>query len=732
MADAITIKALQDASLDAKSLEEVVNGDDTTTVTTRLNRTYPTLAKAIKEMFERGGLPATPFATKAEMEASELVDGDYAQVTDDTVNNGLYVKTAGAWVKSAYDPTHTSKLYTDSAVLELEKRSSTSYDALAKYGVIQSVGISARNGSEFGSDSYESSDYIPVKRGDKLVYTGIMRTATGIAKYNSSKGFLGMLWDVDVDGAVPSYGLQLTIDDEETAYIRGCNRHSDGMTFKMDILASTASEIIAIKDDITLLKTGGSALIGDADLLTPDKIVPETGISAREGDAYSSGNYEATDFIDVSKLSSFRFFGYSVEASGIAGYDENKLFVEPVYYPTNDGLIPEEGRVFELTNPSIKYIRACNRLPNGRVMKIIVPLSYTAQDIAEMDNKLSNIEDLTPTSSDITVNFVSGTRFTVSSKCPDGSYMTHEWRYVERERQKERAWNFSMSSHNGQNIVAGNFNTIHIMNDIDSTDGVDDSIFVGYTHGCEWMLYAQFFLDGVEFDPATATGELKGKEFKCHIVTDNYKPDRDLSIQEAIDVTGASSSDFVMPAQPEQVRSRRVSTVTIEGNNRIKRHHKLTILKDNVQFKCLYMAMQRTYNNLDNNVLYLNDKDGTRNLYHNQLNKVEPLAPSTVTLSDGVGYGDENCFATRFESSGTSNGYAYNIVTTQANVDSSKQNKNHIQMWTSVASSVKVYFIPVYTSDLSRKYAKYPPDVFNTGDVIESYSESEYNITKLG
>lgn len=108
MADAITIKALQDASLDAKSLEEVVNGNDTKQVTTRLGENYPSVKKAIKTLFENGGLPATPFETKALMTASTLVDGDYAMVTGEYINNGLYQKEAGSWVKSLYDPVSQS------------------------------------------------------------------------------------------------------------------------------------------------------------------------------------------------------------------------------------------------------------------------------------------------------------------------------------------------------------------------------------------------------------------------------------------------------------------------------------------------------------------------------------------------------------------------------------------------------------------------------------------------
>ena len=134
MADAISIQELIDARTDAKTLEEAVNGDAVTTVLSRLGESYPTLAnalsqidgkldsadaqikQAITDLFQNGGLPATPFATKALMESSELVDGDYAMVTEDTVNNGLYAKTAGNWVKSDYDPLQKSKEYTDNKV----------------------------------------------------------------------------------------------------------------------------------------------------------------------------------------------------------------------------------------------------------------------------------------------------------------------------------------------------------------------------------------------------------------------------------------------------------------------------------------------------------------------------------------------------------------------------------------------------------------------------------------
>lgn len=112
MANDLTEKLAQDMATDIVSFGELINGDENKVVTTRTGKTYPSAKKAIKTMFQNGALPAEPFATYALMTASALVDGQYAMVTDDTVNNGLFVKTAGAWAKSTYDPI----AYTDSKV----------------------------------------------------------------------------------------------------------------------------------------------------------------------------------------------------------------------------------------------------------------------------------------------------------------------------------------------------------------------------------------------------------------------------------------------------------------------------------------------------------------------------------------------------------------------------------------------------------------------------------------
>ena len=94
----VSLQELDNARQDVKSLEKVINGNENEDVVTRLGETYPTINKAVKQLFENGGLPATPFETKAQMIASSKADGAYAVVTNDAIANiGVYLKKSGAW-----------------------------------------------------------------------------------------------------------------------------------------------------------------------------------------------------------------------------------------------------------------------------------------------------------------------------------------------------------------------------------------------------------------------------------------------------------------------------------------------------------------------------------------------------------------------------------------------------------------------------------------------------------
>lgn len=116
MANAITIKELQDASLDAGTLEEYSNEDKM--VTARLGLEYPSAPMQARVNTEKGLLPATAFSTKAKMIASSLPNDSYAVVTQDPVaeNNGNYQNFSGSWVYLKWNPNAQSKIYTDATV----------------------------------------------------------------------------------------------------------------------------------------------------------------------------------------------------------------------------------------------------------------------------------------------------------------------------------------------------------------------------------------------------------------------------------------------------------------------------------------------------------------------------------------------------------------------------------------------------------------------------------------
>ena len=118
MAEPISIQQLKDASEDVKSLEQVVNGDENVVVTTRLGETYPSVKGSIKTMFQNGGLPAVPFATKALMTASSLENGKYAVVTNDQANTGLYLKEAAGFTKVNYGEPYSEAIKTKNFILD--------------------------------------------------------------------------------------------------------------------------------------------------------------------------------------------------------------------------------------------------------------------------------------------------------------------------------------------------------------------------------------------------------------------------------------------------------------------------------------------------------------------------------------------------------------------------------------------------------------------------------------
>lgn len=188
MSELLTLQDLANGHLDVKALGEAANGDENTIVTTRTGNTYPSAERAINIMFKNGGLPATPFVTKALMEASGLANDKYALVTDDGDNNGLYRKEAGAWVLSEYGSLAQAKevatIKANAAEANAKAEAAmlsrqAAHNALAMTGEqplrILDTTTNATNGfysvagAWTNSASYSTSDFIEVKKGECLL-----------------------------------------------------------------------------------------------------------------------------------------------------------------------------------------------------------------------------------------------------------------------------------------------------------------------------------------------------------------------------------------------------------------------------------------------------------------------------------------------------------------------------------------------------------------------------------
>lgn len=104
-------QAVQRFKGNEERFDSFVNDGDTKDVTTRTNTKYPTLQKAIKQMFENGGLPATPFDTLQALTDSELPESSYAVVTnDERAKNGVYRKVGENWERQGFNDDVRTKI----------------------------------------------------------------------------------------------------------------------------------------------------------------------------------------------------------------------------------------------------------------------------------------------------------------------------------------------------------------------------------------------------------------------------------------------------------------------------------------------------------------------------------------------------------------------------------------------------------------------------------------------
>lgn len=220
MAEQDLKQVMLDAIVDADSLEQFVNGSETETVLTRLSAEYPTLQNSIKQMFENGGLPATPFKTKALMTASSLPDGSYAAVTNDSTksNNGIYLLSNGVWELSVISSSATFASDYLSTVQGKVREEVLDLDS-EEYGKLNATFIKGVSTYTLRFDENSESIIVPVESGD---YLNIVADGMALlAKVNTSEGELtnGRIFPVeDVFIIEPNDTLSIYADGSFDAF----------------------------------------------------------------------------------------------------------------------------------------------------------------------------------------------------------------------------------------------------------------------------------------------------------------------------------------------------------------------------------------------------------------------------------------------------------------------------------------------------------------------------------
>lgn len=134
MADIISLQELADAKLDAKSLEQFINGGVDEDVLTRLSQQYPTIKKLLLEFQRYNG---RAYKTYAEMDADKanLPSKSKVTVTNDATasNNGDWQWDGEVLTKSLHDVLLQSKMYTVQTVNGAENQLNDIYLSLLKF-----------------------------------------------------------------------------------------------------------------------------------------------------------------------------------------------------------------------------------------------------------------------------------------------------------------------------------------------------------------------------------------------------------------------------------------------------------------------------------------------------------------------------------------------------------------------------------------------------------------------
>lgn len=176
----ITKQELIDAQKDAASLELFISGTDTEEVLTRLGRTYPSIAKAIRELMETGGWKT--YTTEAALLATVPTVNPSVAYAFDTKK--MYRWNGTAWVNEGLSQLDQSKTYTDQKTA-LKVEGVLGKNLFDKSKVTNGKGLGDA-GPEITAATRSVSDFIPVSANTAYSFTA----TTKVCFYDVNKVFV--------------------------------------------------------------------------------------------------------------------------------------------------------------------------------------------------------------------------------------------------------------------------------------------------------------------------------------------------------------------------------------------------------------------------------------------------------------------------------------------------------------------------------------------------------------
>ena len=366
MADMVTVQELEDAKIDARTIGDFINGGDEQIVVTRLLKEYPTLANAIRQIYEKGGKFYPTLAA---------ANADIANIRTDvyviTGDNGAYYKAtadATSLTKSAFDPLTQAKAYTDlyATVKAKELAGTIDLDSVLIEGNYYTTTTTANSGLNF-----------PIKEALVLqVYTtswaAIAQKATGLAsgktfeRFRSPTGLWPSTWTVIASESFVS----------------------------SSVLTALSTKEIAAATDLNTVTTKGQYRQSSSENATASKNYPENlaGFLSVSDSNWDALIQEYTVFLNGNKYVrqktssvSWTLWDKIVTGKNVSDYMyPSHLEWQPLY---DSSLVYFDGATKTVAIPNY-IIAPCNRVSGSRVRLYDVNFTFTANSqVAFIDLK---------------------------------------------------------------------------------------------------------------------------------------------------------------------------------------------------------------------------------------------------------------------------------------------------------------------------------------------------------